>query len=531
MKSLQATINTKRLISRASYLNPLRLSWLGPAITSLFLAACGGAGDEKNRPPIDARSTLAFGPCAVQIADSAAICGTLNVPEERSEKNSRLIGLPFVVLPAKSSGVKDPIAFIPGGPGPSPLQGIAALPADLISAFPLRQNRDFIVLTHRGTDLTTPFNLDCDELVRDVEAGQRFASQLEIVSSAQMCRDRLVAKGAKLHAYTTKEIAQDLEDLRVLLGAERGFTQWNLVGSSFGSKVALTIMRDNPVGVRSAVLDGPVPLQRNFLYSLSGLDGLGAVLDACKAQTACAAAYPDLQASFAAVIERLEVSPTTVNGTVVRGRDLLVILQAVLAQAEPSYNLIPLFMQKITQDDLAGADEVIPYLARISVPFFNFDVSSGMAYAVLCTDDAGRAAATTSQLPAGGTGWSEGLRRLYAKTFLGDEISTCPVWVKGTLLTTEDQRALRSDIPSLITVGQFDGSTSNRDADQLIPDLSRARKIVFTGRGHSLVASDFCMLTITASFIDNPQATINTSCVDPVESLRFELPALATARN
>ena len=343
----------------------LHIVVFGAFRSACLLAACGGSSDDDSRG-VDARSALAFGPCAVTIADAAAVCGTLTVPEDRTDKQSRLIGLPFAILPAKAlQPARDPAVIFTGGPGPSPLRTVAELPADAWQQFPLRQKRDVIVMTQRGTDLTTPQSLDCSELVLDFAGGERFASEDAVLQAARACRDRLVAAGAKLGSYTTQVIARDMEELRVLLGAKRGFNQWNLVGSSYGSKLALAYMRDAPKGVRSAVLDGPFPLQERELYGARVLDALSAVLNACTARPDCAAAYPGLQARFAAAIERLETAPALINGARVRGDELLNVLRGALAVPQAPYGSVPLFMERVAQGDLAGADAVLPFLSNL----------------------------------------------------------------------------------------------------------------------------------------------------------------------
>ncbi|NJN36813.1 MAG: alpha/beta hydrolase [Nitrospiraceae bacterium] len=487
------------------------------------LAACGGTSDD-DKPAVDSRSRLAFGPCAVEIADACGTCGTLTVPEDRADKTSRVIGLPFAILPAQAAlPARDPVVIFTGGPGPSPLRIVAELPGEALQQFPLRQKRDVIVMTQRGTELTTPQRLDCTELAIDFAGGERFASEADVVSAAKACRDRLVAAGAKLGTYTTTTIARDMEDLRVLLGARRGFTQWNVVGSSYGSKLALAYMRDAPNGVRSAVLDGPFPLQERELYGAGVLDGLSAVLNACNVQPDCAAAYPGLQARFAAAIGRLETTPALIEGTLVRGHQVLNVLRAALAVPQAPYGSIPMFMERVAQGDLAGADAVLPFLSNLILGIN----PEGMYYTVSCTDDAGLTTAASNEVPAAGAGWSDAVRQLIAKNGLGLQASTCPLWTNGVRLSTDVLRPVRSDIPSLITVGQFDASTPSTSADILLADLTRARKVVFTGRGHGLLSSDICMLTVAAAFVDNPQAAPDTSCVDPADSLRFVTPVTA----
>lgn len=499
---------------------------LAAVLATSLLVACGGSSDEEP-PGIDSRSKLAFGPCAVEIADTSALCGTLTVPQERADKASRMIGLPFALLPAKAQRpAQDPVVIFTGGPGPSPLRTLASLPAEALDQFPLRQNRDVIVMTQRGTDLTTPLSLDCSELALDFAGGERFPSEDAVLQAARDCRDRLVAAGVKPGSYTTHAIARDMEDLRVLLGAQRGFKQWNLVGSSYGSRLALAYMRDTPHGVRSAVLDGPFPLQERALYSAGVLDALTAVLDACNAQPDCAAAYPNLRARFAVAIERLEVVPAVIDGTEVRGSQVLNALRGVLAVPQATYGSVPLFMERVAQGDIAGADAVLPFLSNLILGI----IPEGMFYTVTCIDDAGLTTPASRDLPAEGAGWPDAVRRLIAKNSLGLLARTCGLWTNGVALSADVLRPVKSEIPSLITVGQFDASTPATSADLLLADLPRARKVVFTGRGHGLLESDVCMLTVAATFLDDPLAAPDTSCVDAADSLRFVTPSSITAR-
>lgn len=506
----------------------LRIAALCTLSTALTLTACGGDDDPKPAAAIDARSTLAFGPCAVPIADPSAVCGTLTVAEDRADKASRLIGLPFVVLPAKATAkAADPVVIFTGGPGGSALGGVAETPAENLQQFPLRQQRDVIVMTQRGTDLTTPQSLSCNELVLDFAAGKRFASEQAVIDAATACRDRLVAAGVKLGNYTTKTIARDMEDLRVLLGTQRGFAQWNVVGTSYGSKLAQAYVRDTPSGVRSVVYDGPFPLAVSGLYRASQLDALSNVIDACNAQADCAAAYPDLRNRFASAIERLETTPGVVRGAPVRGHELLNVARGALAMPQAEYGKMPLFMDLIAKGDLAGADSVLPFADNLVLAI----VAEGMYYTVSCTDDPAATTASSNALPFGGVGWPDAVRRLIAKNGnAGLQVRTCPLWTQGQTLSADVLRPLRSDIPSLITVGQFDSSTPTTYADALLAGLSRARKVVFTGRGHALLGSDVCMLQVAAAFLDDPAKAPDTTCIDAADSLRFTTPKTVNAQ-
>ncbi len=494
---------------------------------ALALAACGGSDDKDRAPAVDPRSSLAFGPCAVSIADPSAICGSLTVAQDRTDKNSRLIGLPFAILPAQATPkADDPVVIFTGGPGPSSLRVIAEIPAEDLEQFPLRQQRDVIVMTQRGADLTTPQSLDCPELALDFAAGERFASEDAVVDAATACRDRLAAAGVEFSAYTTKAIARDMEDLRVLLGAQRSFGKWNIVGSSYGSKLAQAYVRDMPQGVRSVVYDGPSPLADRDLYYAGQLDALGNIIEACNAQADCAAAYPDLRSRFATAIERLQITPALVRGVPVRGHEVLNALRAALSVPQAEYGILPLFMDRVARGDVAGADTLLPFVDSLILAIN----PEGMFYTVTCTDDAGLTRASSNELPPGGGGWPDAVRLLLARNGLGLQARTCPLWTQGQTLSAEVLRPLRSDIPALITVGQFDGSTPTPLADALLAGLSRAHKVVFTGRGHGLLESDVCMLQIAAEFLDDPTQAPDTSCIDAPDSLRFTTPDSTSAQ-
>jgi len=66
-------------------------------------------------------------------------------------------------------------------------------------------------------------------------------------------------EGVDPAGYTTRESAADIADLRRLPGIE----SWNLYGVSYGTKLMLTVLRDHPQGVRSAILDSVLPLEAN----------------------------------------------------------------------------------------------------------------------------------------------------------------------------------------------------------------------------------------------------------------------------
>ncbi len=488
----------------------LKVSGLVALASMLLLVGCGGSNDAIQPMPqqnvVDARTTLAFGKCATVLNDSSVVCGTLSVPEERSDSKSRMIGLPFAVLPAKSQTKKgDPTAILTGGPGPSALLVVAGLSSEQLAAFPLRQNRDMIVLNQRGTSLTQPSDLACAEVVLDFESGARFANVDTALNALTKCRDRLKAEGANLAAYNTPSSARDLEELRQLLGKARGFTTWNVVGSSYGTLLALESMRSYPAGIRSAVLDGPLPTQVDFISEANVLDGLTEVLGACASQASCAQAFPNLQSRFSGAIEALEDAPVSIGTERVSGHFVLSAIRAVLGTGQ--YETIPLFMDRIAARDYTSAETLIPLSKLIELA----PNTSGMWYSVSCSDNGGKRAMLDTN-PANGRGWPDRVRRVAAFYESYPSSFACPMWTSGQTVVRGFDAPVKSDLPTLITVGQFDPITPVASGRLLLPNLTKSRLVVLPGKGHGLLENDACMLSIAASFVDDPLNPPNTSC-------------------
>ena len=93
-------------------------------------------------------------------------CYVLIVPENREKPSGREVRLKLVVLKAKRKIDPDPMVYLAGGPGDSPLVA-SNVGADPLSegdwwndTANIRKRRDVIILSQRGAGGSTP-NLDC----------------------------------------------------------------------------------------------------------------------------------------------------------------------------------------------------------------------------------------------------------------------------------------------------------------------------------------------------------------------------------
>jgi pimeloyl-ACP methyl ester carboxylesterase len=227
-------------------------------LAALFLAACG----PKEAPitvPADAQAgDLIVEPCTYKISTGMfksvkydADCGTLVVPENRSDPNSRLIALPVVRVRATGSNPVEPIFWLVGGPNSN------VTPADDTARLNgLIDDRDFVMVGYRGLDGSVV--LQCPEVQEALKASKILFSDSALDSveaSLTQCAGRFQAEGVDLDGYNIMEIVDDMEAARVALGYER----INLLSQSFGSRVAMIYAWRYPDSLYRVVMYAAIP--------------------------------------------------------------------------------------------------------------------------------------------------------------------------------------------------------------------------------------------------------------------------------
>ncbi|MEX0749568.1 MAG: alpha/beta fold hydrolase [Dehalococcoidia bacterium] len=113
---------------------------------------------------------------------------------------------------------------------------------------------DFIAFDFRGTGLSG--KLACteyDSVLADALKEKLTEQQTDMRYDAAMdlCLERYAADGVDLSTYDSATIVEDMVELMTALG----YDEWNLIGGSYGTRLALTAVRDAPEHIRSAVLD------------------------------------------------------------------------------------------------------------------------------------------------------------------------------------------------------------------------------------------------------------------------------------
>ena len=199
--------------------------------------------------------TLTHRPKTVQVKGGARIeveAGDLQVPESRRRPDARQITLPYYRLKSTSSQPAAPIFLLAGGPGSSWLDQLENEENFREVAF-YRTIADVVLFDQRGGGHSLPA-MDCPQTMQ-LPAGQPFDLQVVRTSMRELlaqCRDHWQKLGVDLAAYNTIENASDMDDLRRAMG----YDKVTLVGGSYGSHLALQVMRLYPKRVDRVVLHG-----------------------------------------------------------------------------------------------------------------------------------------------------------------------------------------------------------------------------------------------------------------------------------
>lgn len=476
--------------------------------------------------PPSAPPEARFEPVICQLPELPGVvvqCGHLVVPESRRSPSNTTLKLYTVVIRSIASDpAPDPILYLSGGPGSHAVEVVPFLMGEVL--LPLLQERDVIVFDQRGTGLSEP-SLACPEdnqvvlnnLATDIRGEDLTSLHLEALTE---CKERLVMEGVNLDAYNGAENAADIADLREQLGIQ----EWNLLGVSYGTKLALTTMRDHPAGIRSAILDSAYPLEvAIYSEAVNNVDrALEELFASCAEDARCDTAFPDLEQKLFDVLELLdkEPVPTTVfsqlksteHKVLVNGERFLETVIEALYITE----IIPLVPEMIYQ---AGEGNLrhFDFIAGVVIGQMDF-LSRGMFMSVQCADEI---PFTTAEEAVGAVNKIPRLRPYIDVTAPFD---FCAAWNVPPSDPSENQ-PVSSGIPTLILAGQYDPVTPPSWGRKVQRSLSNSHLIEFPGNGHGVVfAGGACNVSVAIAFLAKPNAVPDDSCVNQLAGPRFVIP-------
>jgi pimeloyl-ACP methyl ester carboxylesterase len=445
-------------------------------------------------------------------------CGNLTVPEDRNNPGGQTIQLAVAIF--KGTGSQDaagPMLYLSGGPGGGALGDLGGLiSASNLPAISL--GHDLILLDQRGTGYSQPA-LDCHEItdLQDSTTDENMSREQainEYVQAAQQCHDRLVQSGINLNAYTTIDNATDVHALIHALG----YKQINLYGVSYGTRLALTVMRLFPDDLRSVILDSTVPTQSNLFKTLPGViqHAFNVLFQGCANSPTCNRKYPNLDSVFYKLVTDLNDKPVTIHdinyGPIsLNGDGLANWLFSTMYATE----LIPVLPEAISQISKGDYAIISQYYGLIEL---QGGVSDGMYYSVECGEDA---AFTNEQELEQSTNEVHSEIKPDVLSGLQSDMRVCQIWGEKPV-PNEQKQPVVSSLPTLILSGEYDPITPLSNAQQAMQTLSKSFLFTFPGTGHGVFLTNACPNNIMTAFLQNPAQKPSGGCITAMREPNFE---------
>ncbi len=481
--------------------------------------------------PIVAQEAPTFTPatCMFEIPPERTVeCGYLTVPAARDTSGNAIpeagtMRLAVAIFRSENPNhAADPVVYLEGGPGGDALELLSLSFEQNFS--PFLEDRDVIFFDQRGTGYSQPA-LACQNFTdwsnRSLSDMRPMAEILpNAINQLRDCRGRLQLSGVDFSQFNTRESAQDLDDLRIALGYE----QWNLLGISYGTRLAQTALRDTPQGIRSVILDSAYPLEIDlFSSSPSSAQGaLNTLFDLCAADPACSTAYPDLEYYFWDTVYWLDESPVLERITHPLTEQVFNILYTgdtlinLIFQSLYSTDLIPLIPAVIT--DVSYGEFETANLIYGGMLVGGDVVSIGQTVAVQCHDEFGFGGEILTP-----TEVEPRLQEFMDATVTLSPVSMtalCEFWGAGTGEANENQ-PVTSTTPTLILAGQLDPITPPHFNERVASNYVNGYLYAFQGVGHGVSVSNECAMSIARTFLSDPSHQPDSTCISDVQLMFY----------
>ena len=491
------------MLSQAVMWHKLSMARMGFLAVAAFLLVLAGS--------VHAAPRLEKERCAYKPPRGDRVeCFVLVVSENREQPQGREIRLKVAILKAKRTAGVEPLIYLSGGPGDSPL--VASSPgADALSegdwwneTAAIRRRRDVVILSQRGAGGSTP-NLDCFDSRQSepAKARRRAVTEQQERDILARCRANLERRKIDLAMYATPALADDVADLATALGQAR----INIYGVSYGTRWGLEVMRRHPELVRAAVLDGVYPPQVNGEQNEPEIirRAFEQLYADCAADLVCRERQPGLRFTVESLIEGAErvpiemtlILPDGPHTVRLDGAKVLMVLLNMMREGEVAS--IPetagaarrgdLRLLKLYAEDLETNDGGL--LEQNAQQF------DGLYNSIECretwplVDRAARRKAIESN----------GVYGLNAKS--SKSPSFCPVWRVASAPASE-REPVKSAVPTLLLSGGYDWLTPPAWAREAAKTLANSRNVVFRAQGHGVVVQDVCAARLRDAFVEDP---------------------------
>jgi len=233
----------------------------------IILYGCGGSNNIQYPEPSSTARDGSFyskaGTYEFGYKEYLADFGTITVPENRSNPESRLIHLPVIRIHAWMQNLNEPLFGFTGGPG---MSNMYFHPIDS-----LLFDHDFVMVGYRGVDGSSVLNFpEVEEVIGNSEEGLLSERTIKELAEAWTAgASNLKSSGVDINGYTIPQVVEDFETVREALNYDR----INLISESYGTRVAYIYGIMHPESIHRSVMIGVNP-PGGFIWDPEKTDGI-----------------------------------------------------------------------------------------------------------------------------------------------------------------------------------------------------------------------------------------------------------------
>ena len=481
-------------------------------------------------------------------------CGFVTVPAFHDRPSSGTFELPVAIFRSNANKVKpDPLIYLHGGPGSSIfIKQVLNIYYNGLNL--MASDRDIIMFDQRGTVAGKPEFL-CEEYNEFLDRNRGKAINSSYVLTGRKiytdCLRRTRNKvDIDLRAFNSLEHAKDVETIRQALNIE----EWNIFGSSYGSKLGQVMLREYPNTIRSAILGSIVPLANNTILEQQNAfrAALNRTFALCAADPVCDRAYPDLKTVFETTVEELESEPIVletadqepfvidggrfvgaINGIYLGGTYVPSIPKVIYAVKNRDESFLRSIFgvsapdkqnntqnesnQNSTNSDRASnPSSDNPSSDNETTPQYNSSLRGPVFISYMCNEE-------VAFIPE-----NEFVRQLYdyepiSEFYRAKPTNSAAVYDYCRQLNINEPIAsslnepVQSNLPVLILNGGVDPITEPENAFEIASGLSNAEVVLFPSGTHGVSIANRCATSIANAFLNDPTQDLDTSCADKFE--------------
>lgn len=452
--------------------------------------------------PVMAQEHPDFEPAACPEHVDADSCGYVTVPENRQHPG-RTIKLYVMINRADGEDPEpDPVFVLSGGPGE---QAIVYYESDWLFA-----DRDVVYFDQRGNGYSQPA-LECPEQQRVYESNPAFAQLADQSFEALgVCGKRYLARGIDLSAYNATESAHDIEAIRKALG----YGKINLLGVSYGTRLAQEAMRAHSDSLRAVIMDSVLPADINLPVNLPVTieAALQTLFKNCADEPDCDQAFPDLERKYLELLSHLDAGakpPDDKSWPIAAAEWQLSLVRELYSPH--AIDRVPFRIETLYSGEIPASRDPARDIKLHDMGLSG--MSLGSFITVTCL---GETAFTTPQAIEQGFAklpqWREALGN-------SPEISSprlhqlCRDWGLSEPSGRENE-AVKSDVPTLLLAGRLDPVTPPRFLAHVADHLANVYPFVLTAGSHALLYSHSCAGKLAEEFMHQPEQRPTPDCAE-----------------